>query len=64
MEDFIKFAREYNLIDRTTERIHATGGGAFKYEELFAQEFGGTGVELVKHDEIASLANGMAFVLT
>ena len=42
--------------------IHATGGGAHKYAELFDQEFTALGVQVHKHDEMASLVNGFSFV--
>jgi pantothenate kinase len=51
------------LVDESVERIHATGGGAYKYQELFEKEFGSMGIQLLKHDEMESLVNGMAFVL-
>ena len=44
-------------------RIHATGGGAYKYTELFEQEFTQRGVQVLKHDEMASLVHGLSFVL-
>lgn len=44
-------------------RIHATGGGAYKYTDLFEQEFTQRGVQVLKHDEMASLVNGLSFVL-
>lgn len=31
IEEFVRFALESDLIDETVERIHATGGGAYKY---------------------------------
>jgi len=43
--------------------IHATGGGAYKYNDLFDSEFSSLGVSLKKHDEMESMVNGMAFVL-
>lgn len=63
IEEFFDFAREGGLIDSSIERVHATGGGAYKYQEVFEKEFGPLGVQLVKHDEMESLVNGMAFVL-
>ena len=42
--------------------MHATGGGAYKYQDLFEQEFEGK-VKLRKHDEMQSLVDGMTFVL-
>lgn len=33
--EFIKFAKEHKLIDKDTESIHATGGGAYKYNYIF-----------------------------
>ena len=50
-------------IDPSIERIHATGGGAYKYQELFENEFGKQGIQIMKHDEMESLVNGMAFVI-
>ena len=43
--------------------LHATGGGAHKYADLFEQEFGRKGVQVHKHDEMASMVNGLSFVL-
>jgi len=43
--------------------VHATGGGAHKYSELFDTEFTRMGVQVHKHDEMASMVNGLAFVL-
>ena len=42
--------------------IHATGGGAYKYHDLFQSEFEGQ-VQLKKYDEMKSLVNGMTFLL-
>ena len=33
--EFIKFAKDYKLIDKDLESIHATGGGAYKYNDIF-----------------------------
>jgi len=59
--------KEHELLeigDQDGETIlHATGGGAYKYADLFEKEFKGH-VKLRKHDEISSLVNGMNFVLT
>lgn len=52
--------QENNLAGET---IHATGGGAHKYAELFDKEFGSRGVQVKKHDEMASMVNGFQFVL-
>jgi pantothenate kinase len=61
--DFVKQAKELCLIDESLERVHATGGGAYKYSKLFEDEFSPMGIKLIKHDEMESLVNGMAFVL-
>jgi hypothetical protein len=42
----LHFARETELIDPSLERIHATGGGAYKYQSLFEKEFGPLGISL------------------
>ena len=63
IEEFITFAKDTCMIDPSLERIHATGGGAYKYQTLFENEFGRQGVQLMKHDEMESMVNGMAFVL-
>jgi pantothenate kinase len=42
--------------------LHATGGGAFKYTDLFMKEFDQK-VTLKKYDEMQSLVDGMYFVL-
>lgn len=52
-----------NLFDESLLRIHATGGGAYKYHDVFERELKGKNVKLVKHDEMESLVNGMAFLL-
>lgn len=51
------------MIDESLERVHATGGGAYKYSDLFEKEFKPMGIQLIKHDEMESLVNGMAFVV-
>lgn len=56
-------AKQLNLIDESLERVHATGGGAYKYSDLFEKEFKPMGIQLIKHDEMESLVNGMAFVV-
>jgi pantothenate kinase len=64
--EFLKMARQEELIDKSVERVHATGGGAFKYQEVFEKEIGTgseLGIKLVKHDEMETLVNGMSFVL-
>lgn len=50
-------------MDPSLERIHATGGGAYKYQDVFEREFGHLGIQLQKHDEMESMVNGMAFIL-
>ena len=37
--DFVTQAKQLNLIDESLERVHATGGGAYKYSDLFEKEF-------------------------
>ena len=60
IESFVDFVRSNNLAE---ERIHATGGGAYKYAELFDREFTQQGIEVLKHDEMASMVNGLSFIL-
>ena len=48
-----------NLVDKT---IHATGGGAYKYNDMFEEEFVNKGVQVLKQDEMSSLVNGMSFM--
>lgn len=59
IDEFIQFVKDNNLVDTT---IHATGGGAYKYQENFTKHFGSS-VKLHKYDEMASLVNGLSFVL-
>ena len=59
IDEFIQFVKNNDLVDKT---IHATGGGAYKYQEHFAKHFGSE-LKLLKYDEIASLVNGLSFVL-
>ena len=61
--EFLKFAKEHRLIDKSLESIHATGGGAYKYNDLFEQEITPLGVKINKHDEMESMVNGMSFIL-
>lgn len=35
LEEFFKFVKENKLIDESVGQIHATGGGAFKYQSVF-----------------------------
>mgnify|MGYP001558025940 CR=1 FL=1 len=64
IEDLIKFVKDHKIINDSTVRLHATGGGAYKYQTLFEQEFGSiTNFKLLKHDEMESMVNGMTFVL-
>jgi pantothenate kinase len=63
IEEFLKFAAETDLIDPSMERIHATGGGAYKYQDVLEKQFSPMGIQLMKHDEMESMVNGMAFVL-
>lgn len=44
-------------------QIHTTGGGAHKYTDMFESAVADKDVKVHKHDEMASLVNGMAFVL-
>lgn len=60
--EFVTQAKQLSLIDDSLERVHATGGGAYKYSSLFESEFSPLGIKLIKHDEMESLVNGMAFV--
>ena len=53
------FVKTHSLVDKT---IHATGGGAYKYNELFETEFVNNGVKVLKHDEMASFGNGFSFM--
>jgi pantothenate kinase len=50
-------------VDETTERIHATGGGAYKYAKQFDEHFSHLNLKVIKHDEMESMVNGMSFVL-
>ena len=59
IDEFIRFVKDNNLVDTT---IHATGGGAYKYQEQFLKHFG-SGIKVNKYDEIGSLVNGLSFVL-
>ena len=66
----IDFVKEHKLLDESIENIsdnnaiiHATGGGAYKYADLFEKEFEGK-VKLNKYDEMQSLVDGMIFVLS
>jgi pantothenate kinase len=57
--------KDHDLLDESQEfvTIHATGGGAYKYQDLIDKEFNGK-VKLNKHDEMQSLVDGMSFVLS
>ena len=63
--EFISFVKDHGLIeeDQSEVTIHATGGGAYKYQDLIDKEFNGN-VKLNKYDEMQSLVDGMSFVLT
>lgn len=61
--EFLRFAKEQRLVDENTCQIHATGGGAYKYSDIFEQELGPLGIQIKKHDEMESLVNGMSFIL-
>mmetsp|Transcript_24068 Transcript_24068/g.29907 ORF Transcript_24068/g.29907 Transcript_24068/m.29907 type:complete len:113 (+) Transcript_24068:2-340(+) len=41
IDQFVQFVKDNNLVDTA---IHATGGGAHKYADLFEAEFGSQGV--------------------
>jgi len=43
--------------------IHATGGGSYKYQPELESIFAPRGIKIHKYDEMASLVNGMQFVL-
>jgi len=60
IENFVDFIKSNDLVGTT---IHATGGGAHKYADIFEREFVQKGVQVHKHDEMASMVNGLAFVL-
>jgi len=60
IENLVDFIKSNDLVGTT---IHATGGGAHKYADIFEREFVQKGVQVHKHDEMASMVNGLAFVL-
>ena len=60
IDTFIDFVKKYDLVGNS---IHATGGGAHKYADIFDREFSQRGVQVHKHDEMASMVNGLAFTL-
>lgn len=62
VEDFFEFVKDNDLLE-ANDRVHATGGGSYKYQHLFDQYFTPLGVTMSKHDEMQSLVNGMSFVL-
>jgi len=68
IEELIHYVKEHDLLegvgDTVPDRIvvHATGGGAFKYNAQFEQEFGEC-LLMKKYDEMQSLVEGMHFVL-
>lgn len=64
LQEFIDFVKHHDLLhlDQEETLIHATGGGAYKYSDLFEKSFDGR-VKLRKHDEMQSLVDGMSFVL-
>ena len=51
--EFIEFVKEHDLLEESQEpvTIHATGGGAYKYQDLIDKEFAGK-VKLNKYDEM------------
>jgi type II pantothenate kinase len=61
--EFLTFAKEQRLVDSNTLQIHATGGGAYKYNDLMEKELTPLGIQIKKHDEMESLVNGMSFIL-
>ena len=40
IEEFVDFVKRNDLLSNNCGRIHATGGGAYKYEDMFEEEFG------------------------
>ena len=58
IDEIIKFIKKYKLI-KPGESVHATGGGAHKYFDLFKEELG---AEIIKVDELKSLVKGMIFL--
>jgi len=67
VQEFIDFVKHHKLLEPESgideSVIHATGGGAYKYHDLFQKEFEGK-VKMCKHDEMQSLVDGMSFVLS
>ena len=39
IQEFVQFVKENQLLENNCGRFHATGGGAYKYEDLFKKEF-------------------------
>ena len=60
INQFVDFVLSNDLVE---DKLHATGGGAHKYTELFDQKFVQRGIQVNKHDEMASLVKGLSFVL-
>lgn len=52
---------EKKIWNSEIKQIHATGGGSYKYKNLFVEKFPES--TLVHHDEIKSLVDGMSFVV-
>jgi pantothenate kinase len=52
IEEYIDWLKRHRLINEDDDTvIHATGGGAYKYADLFTKSFDGK-VTLRKHDEM------------
>ncbi|KAJ7333512.1 Pantothenate kinase 1 [Desmophyllum pertusum] len=58
MENFLLLAKELNA-SILNNKVCATGGGAFKFEEEFREVLG---VQLVKYDELECLIHGIHFI--
>ena len=55
--------RRHNNGDYANSRIVATGGGAFKFQELLAKEFSRLGAPIGQQDEMESLIMGLDFFI-
>ena len=62
IQEFFDYVKKYRLVDSKMGNIHATGGGAYKYQALFEKEFGPLGVKVKKHDEMESMVKGLTFI--
>lgn len=58
IDQVINFIKKYKLV-KAGGWIHATGGGAHKFFDLFKEELG---IEIIKVDELSSLIQGMIFL--